>query len=297
MDKRKKIYQKRALTVAEQLKLLASSSLSVVDYRFAESTLKTVSYHRLSGYFHPFLATTNPSLLFKNNTSFSDIWALYTFDRELRLLVSDAIERIEVAFRASLTNVMSIKYGPYWYMDQQRFRNYEQYLNLMILVKQICKSKHEPSIIQFYNKYSQPEFPPFWLIIENISFGACSKMFRNIKKVADKKEICSVFEMHPTLVDSWISTLTYTRNLCAHHARLWNRWFVIEPKDTPEGNIEIKNKKPFYKQAYILDSLLHKVAPNNDWKQRLYSLFEKNLDIPIYEMGFSNNWKHDPFWS
>jgi len=54
--------------------------------------------------------------------SFENVWELYQFDKNLRLLVSDAIESIEVALRTSLSNIISLRYGPLWYMEQEAFK-------------------------------------------------------------------------------------------------------------------------------------------------------------------------------
>ncbi|WP_349293799.1 Abi family protein [Marinobacter sp. M3C] len=32
------------------------------------------------------------------------------------------------------------------------------------------------------------------------------------------------------LLQSWLHTLTIVRNICAHHARLWNRELGIKPE-------------------------------------------------------------------
>ncbi|HEY5853181.1 MAG TPA: Abi family protein [Aldersonia sp.] len=50
---------------------------------------------------------------------------LYVFDRALRLLVMDALERVEVAVRAALTDHMSTIYNdPHWYMNPEHFQHH-----------------------------------------------------------------------------------------------------------------------------------------------------------------------------
>ena len=93
-----KNYTKPPLTYIEQANLLLSRGL-IADKNDLIKKLKAVSYYRLSGYWHPF---RNPNDTFKPGTTLEEIWKRYTFDRQLRLLVIDAIERVEVSERKDL---------------------------------------------------------------------------------------------------------------------------------------------------------------------------------------------------
>ncbi|MDR1358398.1 MAG: Abi family protein [Coriobacteriales bacterium] len=61
--------------------------------------MSTVSYHCLSGYWRLLRIETKAqdSWLFPDDTRFSCIWDRYVFDRQLRLMVLDAIKRISIA--------------------------------------------------------------------------------------------------------------------------------------------------------------------------------------------------------
>jgi len=92
-------FNKPHLTLEEQLTLLETRSLIVQDRKRAKHFLGHLNYYRLSGYWFPF--KQSPTInQFRPNTSFEDVLNLYIFDRELRLLVIDAIERIEVSVRS-----------------------------------------------------------------------------------------------------------------------------------------------------------------------------------------------------
>ena len=93
-----------------------------------------------------------------------------------------------------------------------------------------------------------------------------------------------------------MNALTYTRNICAHHSRLWNRWFVNEPKDIPIYNEKMIKRKPFYQHACVIKNLLKKISPETHWVRELYVLISENKHFPIWQMGFIENWENDPFW-
>ncbi|MDR1359136.1 MAG: Abi family protein, partial [Coriobacteriales bacterium] len=85
-------YTKPSLTFNQQADLLISRGLICNRDELVEK-LMDVNYYRLSGYWNPFLRHDGS---FKNGTEFSTIWTTYVFDRRFRLIVFDAIERVEV---------------------------------------------------------------------------------------------------------------------------------------------------------------------------------------------------------
>ena len=95
------IYNKIAITIQEQITLLQGRGLQVNDIAIAEHFLSNISYYRLEGYWWPMQAD-KVKHIFKPNSRFEDVIALYNFDRELRLLIFDVIERIEVGFRTKV---------------------------------------------------------------------------------------------------------------------------------------------------------------------------------------------------
>lgn len=283
-------YIKPALTADALIEQLRFQGLIVQDATVAIHCLKAVGYHRLSAYFEPFRESVNNQTKFKPKSTFEDIWKLYLFDQELRLLVVQALEIIEVAFRAAISDTMSLKYGTHWYLQPENFGNQERYYGTLKQIAEVCEKKDDPAVIKYYDIYHHPEFPPSWVIMENLSFGTCVNVFRNLNKKSDKKAICEIFQYHPMAVESWISALRYTRNLCAHHSRLWNRWFVVCPTMSYLFK-DFKKERTFYAQVIIISKLLQHISPKLKWKNQLYELLNSNQAIPIDQMGFPTNCK------
>ena len=121
--------------------------LLIPDEQRALRYLDFISYYRLSAYSIPFQISASHQ--FRTNTSFDDILDLYIFDRELRLLIMDAIERIEVAVRAQICNVISlakikitIHSDAFWYLDGKHFlRKFPHFRFLANLEKQLLEEK------------------------------------------------------------------------------------------------------------------------------------------------------------
>lgn len=302
----KKTYTKPALTIEQQIEFLISQGLQVSNQELALHVLSTVSYYRLSSYLLPFKLEhqNNSPRKFKSTATFEQVWQLYQFDRELRILVVDAIEKIEVAFRAALISVTSHRFHPFWYTDPTYFKRSKQnkkrdfFTDYLKTITDICQSKQEVFIQHYYQTYEEPAFPPVWMIVEALSFGSCSKMFDNIQSKEIRNEIAQVLGQHTTLIESWIRTLTYTRNLCAHHSRLWNRWLVIPPLIPKDSGItsHIEGDFRFQLVVFIIHKLLEKISPKSDWRNKLSALFDRNENFPGVAMGFQPNWREDPMW-
>ena len=107
-------YTKPSLTFTEQADQLLSRGMVTADRETLITHLGNVSYYRLSAYWYPF---REPDETLKPGTTFEMVWRRYTFDRQLRLLVMDAIERVEVAVRTRLTNAFTLKYGAFGHLN------------------------------------------------------------------------------------------------------------------------------------------------------------------------------------
>jgi len=304
----KQNFSKSPTTPDEQISLLKKRGLVLSDEEFTRHCLSTVNYYRLSAYLKPF-EKDKASHTLNSSTTFDDIWNVYAFDRELRLLFLDALERIEVALRTSMVNVMSTRYGAWWYFEQEPFKSAWFEIPLGKKYSPADEFKHEigslcnrrasdGSIKHYYSKYDSPGFPPSWMLFEHLSFGKCTSIFRYLKHRQDKVEISKVFKIHTNIVESSIEPLRYTRNICAHHLRLWDRWFVYKPRQIDE--LISSNCQPgTLKEQIVLLMLFHfAISPNSSWKDKLYCLFEKHMtpSMPIGLMGINHDWRNDLLW-
>lgn len=312
----KKTYNKTPLTFQDQLALLKQRQLIVDNDSKAIDYLSEISYYRLSAYFLPYQKTKDT---FNLNTNFKQIIDTYSFDRELRLLVFDCIERIEVAIRTQMVYTMSMHYNDsHWQDNQNLFITpyYNKIGNLVdpysdfqsIISKAKTARTPEVFIKHYVATYSKPSNPPSWMCLELLTMGELSHLYRGLKNNSDKKRIANFFDVHPTVFVSWLHTLTYVRNICAHHSRLWNRDLAIEPEKLlkPVGNWVSKpfenNKRMFY-FICILKYLINRANPGNSLKDKLQNLFKKYPNVPIQYIGIpsdgkgnSLDWENEPIW-
>lgn len=314
---KKRVYNKKPLSFAEQLQQLKDRNLTVTDEASALHYLAQISYYRLSAYFLPYQKVKDR---FDDGTTFNQILDTYSFDRELRLLVFDCIERIEVAIRTQFIYCMAMHYGDsHWQDNQSLFIKlyYNKVGNLIdpysdfqaIISKAKTARRPEVFIKHYIDNYHSPSNPPSWMCFELLTIGELSNLYRGLGNKDDRKRIAAQFDLHETVFTSWLHSLTYVRNICAHHSRFWNKDLSVEPAQLlkPVGpwvseRYSRNNKRTFYLLC-VLKYLLSRVNPQNSLKEKLQELFKKYPTVPIQYLGIPADkegiildWTQEALW-
>lgn len=303
-------FTKPALTIPQQIAKLIARGLLIEDDAEVEHYLRFIGYYRLSAYALPLQQSATPGKSFKPGTTFRNILDLYRFDRELRLLAMDAIERIEVAVRTVIVNEMAVKHGPHWFMDADHFDGTSRSLRHSELLDHLDaefkisaggtrphRRHHEVFINHYFDTYTSPYLPPIWMISETLTLGMWSKIFANIKLPAERKAIAANFGIDEQILRNWLHALTYLRNLCAHHARVWNRQMVIKPIIAKKHLPFLKTNDRFYAFAVVIHELMQKISPQSQWHERIARLMCDHPFVDPKAMGFPVNWCAESFWS
>ncbi|TAK73121.1 MAG: Abi family protein, partial [Gammaproteobacteria bacterium] len=136
---------------------------------------------------------------------------------------------------------------------------------------------------------------PSWMNTELLPMGTWSTIYKNLANRSDKKRMSDIFKLSPVDLESWLHALTYIRNLCAHHSRLWNRHFTIRPKQIIEYIKYLTPNTTFAAQAAMIHVLLKIISPDSKWTARLYELFKNHPFINPTRMGFAIDWQDDGF--
>lgn len=312
-------YDKPYLTFKEQLQLLKFRGLDVLDDNRALEYLARIGYYRLSGYWYPsrelIQSTVSRKDIFMKGAKFQDAVDLYVFDKKLRLLLLDALERIEVAFRVDIAYVLGAKDKFAYENPSLLHGNFTKKINpktgktryqewLDKHKKMITRSK-EDFVEHFKKKYGSPL--PIWVAIELWDFGLLSTFYKGMA-VKDKAEIAAKYHIPDwQVMESWLRCLNYVRNVVAHHSRLWNRNLVDQPKlpkkgampafDSLIGNIHSSSR--VYIVLKILAHFMKCVCPRSSWQKRLIHLihlFPTTDYVKLKDMGFPDEWESDPCW-
>ena len=308
-----KTFSKLANNLDEQITLLQKRGLTILDPERAKHYLEVISFFRLSSYMRPFQIPSDKDHTFKPETEFKSVVNLYAFDRELRLLLMDAIERLEVAVRATFNNYMSIKYqteqpysGSHWYLNEMLFcKNYNHKRMLSDIENIQSKSKGDSYATFYKENYDAPRLMPSWAVVEELSFGAISHLYKGLAKDGDRKKIARRFDVPQDVFQSWLHSLNSVRNYCAHHSRLWNRQLSVSPKlpnalqwQLPEKlePSQIQPNRRIYVVLLMLAHLMRQISPDSQWHNKVKALIVLHPEVPLAPMGFVENWRSHIFW-
>lgn len=295
-------FSKPPKTFEEQVEILRSRGMEIDDSERAGRYLSHLNYYRLAAYWLPFEQNHSPHR-FRPGTRFDTVLEHYIFDRELRLLVMDAIERVEVSLRTRWAYYLSHAYGPHAHLESRLFKtgrwlHGENIRNL----KEVVRSSSEVFIRHFNKKYDE-ELPPLWVICEIMTLGQLSKWYANLRHSKDRNAIAEVYGLDEVNLTSFLHHLSIVRNLCAHHARLWNREFAViwqlprkKPSELPLNfNTADADKRKLYNTLVMLAYLMDQINPHS-WKKRLGKLFAKHPEVAGRHMGFPEDWRDRPIW-
>lgn len=292
-------YIKPFLSVSDQVDLLKRRGLIIDDRITASSFLSTVSYYRFSSYTLVFeeCNTSERSHQFKPNTNFSDIVNIYNFDHKLRIHTLKAVESIEIAFRTKVCYYMAEKYGSHWYENHSYFYDQSKHRQFLELVDSEISRSRERFIEHYQANYRSPQRPPSWMIIELLSLGAISKLFQNIRDLQVKKDVARSFGLRaPQVLENWIRTIAVCRNLCAHHARIWNRRF--SPISIPRRlRNQIQISYLYRDYVFSIRQILSSIHSDVSWGMELKQLLAESDFVDKCAMGFIEDWENDVVWT
>jgi abortive infection bacteriophage resistance protein len=320
-------YSKPWRSYEQQLEQLIERGLLVTDKPRALDYLQRIGYYRLSGYWYPFRERsgnkddTDRTVLdqFKPGASFENAVHLYVFDKKLRLLTLDALERIEVALRVDISHTLGQQHC-FGYQEPDFFdkkfltrpgsrTGFTQHQQWLARHNEAISRSKEEFIQHNKKKYGLPL--AIWIACEIWDFGLLSKLFKGLK--CEQQDVISrkYSVSNGWIFASWLRSLNYLRNVCAHHSRLWNRNVIDQPKMPKEG--EISWIKEFRHDAHakarpflllcITKHLLNTINPTSSWGERLKTLSLDgfpdlgHVGLNLKGMGAPDGWEAWPLWA
>lgn len=305
-------------SIDEQLEILQSRGLQIDNPDRARKYLGRLGYYRLSGYWYPFrqlLEQTNNvefrSDQFIAGSHFDDLVKLYVFDKKLRLMALDALERIEMAVRVDIAHMLGQR-DPLAHEKPQYFHGnfgkkisnksgktrHQQWLNKY--QQQVIRSKRTPFVEHHLEKYGNL---PIWVAIEVWDFGMLSTLFAGMT-YADQQAIAEKYGFPSGKeLAAYLRSLNFIRNVSAHHARLWNVNVVERsplPQDKPWRHLN--NARPFF-YFCLMQMFLHVICPTSSWAKRLQTLIENDFPkvgcgaVQVEDFGLDTGWLTWEIWS
>lgn len=267
-------YTKPFLEIEDLLALMQTRGLNIdIPVEEAKDYLSTVNYYRFTGYAIPFQTDREH---FKPGAKFSEIQAVYSFDRELRDIVFSATEAVELTFRAILARTFTREYGATGYLDSANFPDATAHATAVKWIQKEFDRSDELCARHFRANYNNP---PLWALIEVVSFGSLVRFFKTMSK-QDQNDVSTAYGMRGDALASYLHHVSVIRNMCAHHARLIDHRFSYAFRPLKEWKgLAVQDTSAFFYQCALLYRLLAPTATScfsrDDWRTRLC----RHLDI------------------
>ncbi len=276
-----------ALTVDEQIQNLLDKKLTIEDTAYAKELLNDVSYFRMVKAYSLGLKQKNGDYF--EGVTFEQIVDLYEFNCKFRQMLFTIIERIEVNLRCRLANYFSEKYGVLGYQNPNNFTNSNYHKDFLLDIEnEINRNAKSPFVKNFRDNYEDGTIP-MYALVELFSFGTLSKFFKNMKN--EDKAVAATYHVGYTYLESWIESIAYVRNICAHYGRLYNAKLSKTPTPYKQyTKAGIGNNRIFS----VLLCIFHLVPHDTHWTDfinQLEELIHKYPSVKIDTMGFPEDWK------
>nr|WP_254215077.1 Abi family protein [Burkholderia multivorans] len=307
------------LSYQGQLDLLKGRNLVVEDDAAALATLQRLGYYRLVGYWFPLrvpVPERKPQRFdeFQKGATFELAVGLYEFDRGLRLLVLDAIERIEVAVRVDIAHLLGRRY--------RRAHEHSSALDAKFCEADVIsgRSQHDDWLAKYaeaVKKREKEDFVahhlaryggkmPIWVATEIWDFGLLSKFYAGMK-YGDQRTIARRYGVDGPVLESWLRALNFTRNVSAHHSRLWNRnspHSAKLPETQPHQHLHHLKDDDFarrrtYGALCLMRMMLRAIDRDSDWPERVKqhcATFPASELVSLRDGGFPAGWQEMGLW-
>ncbi len=305
-------------SIDDQLKILQTRGLLIEDHDRGRRYLMRLGYYRLSGYWYPFRQFLPDGVHqeadfrsdnFMEGSRFNDLVKIYVFDKKLRLLAVDALERIEMALRVDVAHLLGERdalahenpdyfHGKFSKKKKKNGKTGHQ-MWLKKYQQQVHRSRRTTFVSHHLEKYGSL---PIWVAIEVWDFGMLSTLFAGMKQ-ADKDLLAQKYGAPDgNELAKWLRSLNFIRNVSAHHARLWNV-NVVERSPLPQGNHwqHLNNARPFF-YFCLMQMFLQKICPTTAWGQRFKRLIDEDFPdvdcgaIKVGDFGLTTDWESWELW-
>lgn len=294
----------------QQIEILESRNLVINDKEKAKEILLKENYFFLNGYRHMFL-DGEKSKNFLPGTTFEELYATFTFDRNIRNIMFKYLLIVENNIKSIISYQLSKKYGfkEKDYLDPKNFtqdslksRHVYDILNKM--KRQIrVNGKQHTATLHYLSNYG---YIPMWILVKVLSFGIIAELY-SILKLEDQASIANLYNLDSEVLSDYLYLLANFRNLCAHEDILYDHRTQREIPDNKYHymlNIEKKDDHYIYgkNDLFAVVIMLKQLLTDKEFSDFIseigyeIDLLDGKIDIVplnliLNKIGFPNNWR------
>lgn len=279
--------QPSSLSIEKQLELFASRGLLINDFERNKEKLRHISYYRLKEFARPYAKVEmagDTSVISYQSVSFDDMVKRYYQDKNLRIHLLHAIEKVEVSLKRHLSFILGNRYGAFGYLEfslwsnRGKFSKYQleekQFYFKRDLLKTVAKSSLED--LKNPENFNDDGFPSIWLAAELLMFGNLVYLI-GLMSPDNQRKLAKYYDCTPKELLSWLKCLNFVRNICAHNANIidiqlqtkpilrkeWERLYLVSSYDAA-GRKMLTNRLATI--ILITVALVNRINPKYNWK-------------------------------
>ena len=229
----------KSLSFEEQIDLFESRGMIFEDKIKAINKLKFINYYKLKEFSFPFMEKQADNSYKYKNITFNDLLKRYYQDKHIRLALMSCLEKIEIAFKTRFCHLLGSKHGAFGYLKFNNWCNKDKYCKYYIEEKQGEFKKHLKENADIYNKTkcihtffqecdNETEKIPIWMLVEVLTFGHVLQLCE-LMSTENRKKIANDFDCNVDEFFSWLNTIRYIRNQCAHNLNVIDTKLKTKP--------------------------------------------------------------------
>lgn len=213
------------LSYKEQLELFKNRGLTICDEISALKKIEHINYYKIKEFAEPFVKNNKKDEFEYHPTEFDFIINRFYIDKEIRLNLLHATEKIELSFKNKVAYILGEKSGdtykePNKWCDKKIFKNKEKaFLDFIKKVDKIVSDRKDSNINVFLEENPTKKYPPIWMLINVFDFGT-SVFLYNLMNEDLKKEIAVFYNCSHKELTNWINHINFVRNMCAHNSKI-----------------------------------------------------------------------------
>lgn len=292
------------LSFDEQLDRFSELGIVVENRAKASQKLRTIGYYKLKRFAYSVSLRQGSEKPF-SGVKFDDLVLRYYQDKNLRIFLLHAIEKIEVSVKVTTSYVLGKKYGAFGYTDFSKwthirnFKNQEDRRNSEFkFCKELKEKISRSSLPDFSNpcNLNSKGLPSIWLATDVLTFG---DLLYILKKMSNQNinEIARNYNMTKDEFLSWMSCLNFIRNVCAHNSNIIDLRLKTTPlvKDSWKTSLYIYEDGTRYTNRiaiviFIIKEFISKINPSYIYNNIAHSMNKmvSGSDLKAQSLGYRN---------
>ena len=208
--------------IPNQIRIVQGKGMDINPINITTGIFERKNYYTLiNAYKELFTIPGYNPTSYVSGISIQEVFSIYNFDFDLRLMYLKNILRIEAELRTHIAYEFGKIYSGIGWTNASSFDSTNSYVPQLIndlndiVSKGVRKNKE-----MFTHFTSQGKIVPIWVLIENLEFGTLRSFYNCLNQRLRETIARTYYNLSESVLRNFIAYLNEIRNVCAHDNRL-----------------------------------------------------------------------------